>query len=58
MTLSQLKSKVVEIIQLRIIPFKNGIPRDLWVKFFRDRHPDLVFTVSQGLYYKRVRTFN
>ena len=58
MTPSQLKSKVAEITQSRITSFKNGIPRDSWVKYFRDRHPDLVLRVLQGLDYKRAKTFN
>ena len=57
-TPSQLKSKVAEITQLKIIPFKNGIPGDSWVKCFRDKHPDLVLRVPQGLDYKRARAFN
>ena len=35
---SQLKAKVAEITQLRITFLKNNIPRDSWIKFFRDRH--------------------
>ena len=58
LTLSQLKSKVAEITQLRITSFKNEILEDSWVKCFRDRHPDLVLRVLQRLDYKRSRAFN
>ena len=54
----QSKAKVVEITQLRITFFNNGILGDSWVKCFRDRHPQLVLRQLQGLNYKRARALN
>ena len=58
MTPIQLKAKVVEITQNRVTPFKNGVPRDSWVKWFRSRHPHLVLKVPQGLNHRKAKTLN
>ena len=58
MTLSQLKAKIEENTQLKVIPFKNGIPIDSWVKCFRNRHLDLVLRVPQGLDHKKEKALN
>ena len=58
MTPNQLKSKVAEITQNRVTPFKNGIPGESWLKWFRRRHPNLVLRVPQGLDHKRARSLN
>ena len=58
MTPNQLKSKVAEITQDRVTLFKNGIPGESWLKWFRRRHPNLVLRVPQGLDHKRARSLN
>ena len=58
MTSHQLKNKVVEIIQDRITPFKDGILEESWLKWFRSRHPNLVLRVPQGLDHNRARALN
>ena len=55
---TQVKAKVVEIIQERLISFTNGIPDKSYLKWFRARHPSLVLRILQGLDYKRVRAVN
>ena len=32
-----------------MIPFTNGIPRKSWVKWFRQRHPNLVLRFLEAL---------
>jgi hypothetical protein len=34
-TIQQLKLKVVKITQIRPTPFKNGVPRSSWWKWFQ-----------------------
>ena len=58
MTSTQLNKKVAEIIQERVTPFKDGVPGESWLKWFRARHPKLVLRVPQGLDYKRTRAVN
>ena len=58
MTPTQVKAKVVEIIQERLIPFTNGILGKSCLKWFRARHPSLVLRIPQGLDYKRARAVN
>jgi hypothetical protein len=36
-----LKMKVFEITKHRDTPFKNGIPKDRWLRCFKHRHPEL-----------------
>ena len=51
----QLKTKVGEMIQSRLTPFKQGIPRNSWLKWFRVRNPHLVLRQLQSLDSKRAR---
>ena len=44
--------------QERVTPFKNGIPGDSWLKWFRKRHSHLVLRIPQGLDHKRTRSLN
>ena len=46
---SQLKLKVAEITQERVTPFKNGIPGESWLKWFKNKHPQFIARVAQGL---------
>ena len=46
---SQLKLKVAEITQERVTPFKDGIPGESWLKWFKNRHPQFIARVAQGL---------
>jgi hypothetical protein len=55
MTLTKLKIKVAEATQLRDTPFKDGIPRHGWLRWFRKRHPELSLHVSQGLDARRTQ---
>lgn len=34
----QNKLKVADIIQKRVIPFKNGILEESWLKWFKNKH--------------------
>ena len=52
---SQLKIKVAEITQTMMIPFKNGISGKSWIRWFRNRHPQLVLRVPESLEMNRVR---
>ena len=49
MTSTQSKAKVVEITQFIITPFKNDILGDSWIKYFRNKHLELVLRVPQAL---------
>ena len=53
-----LKMKVAEICQGKLTPFKDGIPEDSWLHWFRQRHPDLVMRVPQRLEIARARPMN
>ena len=55
MTLIQVKSKVAEITQERDTPFRNGIPRESFLQWFRARHPHLIQRVLESLDHKRAR---
>lgn len=54
-TPSALKMKVFEITQHRWTPFRDGIPGDGWMRWFRRRHPELTLRASQGLESARAR---
>jgi hypothetical protein len=43
------KMKVYKITRHRSIPFKNGIPRDGWLRCFKQHHPQLTLRVAQAL---------
>lgn len=45
---SQLKLKVTEITQKMVTPFKNEIPRESWLKWFKNRHPQFITRIKDG----------
>jgi hypothetical protein len=49
LNLTELKIKVAEATQLRATPFTDGIPGCGWLRWFRNRHPELSLRMSQGL---------
>jgi hypothetical protein len=55
LTVGDLRLKVAEIIETRVNPFTNNIPRAGWLRWFRCRHPELVLRSSQGLEVNRAR---
>jgi hypothetical protein len=44
-----LKLKVAEACQERVTPFRDGIPGQGWLRWFRHRHPEISLQVAQGL---------
>ena len=54
----ELRRKVAEITQERWTPFKDGIPRRGWLRWFRNRHPELTLRSAQGLEEGRARGLN
>ena len=55
LNITQLIAKVVELTQTRWTPFTNGIPEKSWIKWFKNRHHDLVLRVPKGLDLKRAK---
>jgi hypothetical protein len=53
--ITELKIKVAEATQLHDTPFKDGIPRAGWVRWFRKCHPEISVRMSQGLDCGRAR---
>ena len=51
----QQKTKVGEMAQSRLTPFKQRIPGNSWLKWFRVRNPHLVLRQPQSLDSKRAR---
>jgi hypothetical protein len=49
LNLTELKIKVAEATQLRATPFTDGVPERGWLRWFRNRHPELSLRMSQGL---------
>ena len=47
--------KVYEITQSRWTPFRNGIPGDGWMHWWKKRHPNLTLRVSQAMESARAR---
>ena len=45
----ELTRKVAEITQEHWTPFKDGIPGRGWLRWFRNRHPELTLRFAQGL---------
>jgi len=41
LTIGQLREKVGILIQSRVTPFTDGVPRARWIKCFKRRHPEL-----------------
>ena len=54
----ELRRKVAEMTQEHWTPFKDGIPRRGWLRWFCNRHPDLTLRSPQGLEEGRVRGLN
>lgn len=52
------RRKVAEITQERWTPFKDGIPGRGWLRWFRNRHPELTLRSPQGLEEGRARGLN
>ena len=55
LNITQLKLKVAEITQTRMTPFTHGILGKSWIKWFRQRHPNLVLRFPQPLDLNRAR---
>lgn len=55
MSLTQLRIKVAEMTQERSTPFRNGIPGQGWLRWFKLRHPELSLRGSQSLEFGRAR---
>ena len=49
LSLTQLRMEVAEATQLRQTPFTDVIPGPGWIRWFRNRHPDVSLRLSQGL---------
>jgi hypothetical protein len=45
-SLTELRIKVAEATQLCQTPFTDGIPRPGWLRWFRNRHPEVSFHLS------------
>jgi hypothetical protein len=41
--------RVVKIIQIRPTPFKDGVLRNSWWKWFQKRHPNISIKQVEGL---------
>jgi hypothetical protein len=54
-SLTELRIKVAEATQLRQTPFIDGIPGPWWLRWFRNRHPEVSLRLSQGLDVGRVK---
>ena len=52
---SALRMKVYEITASRWTPFRNGIPGDGWMRWWKKRHPNLTLRVSQAMESARAR---
>ena len=50
-----LKMKVYEITKTRWMPFCEGIPGGSWMRWFQNRHPELIVRASQALESARAR---
>ena len=55
LSMDQLRLKVAEMVQERVTPFRDGIPGNGWIKWFRKRHPNLTLRNSEGLEFSRAR---
>ena len=42
LSMDQLRLKVAEMVQERVTPFCDGIPRNGWIKWFKKRNPNLI----------------
>jgi len=41
--------KVVKFTQIRPTPFKDGVPKNSWWKWFQKRHPNINIKQIEGL---------
>ena len=55
LSMDQLRLKVAKMIQYRVTPFRDGIPRNGWIKWFKKRHPNLTLRLSEGLEFSRAK---
>lgn len=55
LSMEDLRLKVALITQDRVTPFRDGIPGDSWVRWFKKRHPNLTMRHSQGLEFARAK---
>lgn len=56
LTPALLKLKVYEITRTRVTPFKNGIPGDGWLRWFKRRHLELALWVAEALSSARAKS--
>ena len=42
LSMDQLRLKVAEVVQERVTPFRDGIPGNGWIKWFKKRHPNQI----------------
>ena len=54
----ELRRKVAEMTQDRWTPFKDGIPGRGWLRWFRNRHPELTLRSAQALEEARAKGLN
>ena len=55
LSMDQLRLKVAEMVHCRVTPFRDGIPRNGWIKWFKKRHPNLTLRLSEGLEFSWAR---
>ena len=48
LSMDQLRLQVAEMVQDRITPFRDGIPGNGWIKWFKMRHLNLTLQLSEG----------
>ena len=52
---SQLKVKVAKNTQTKMIPFKDGIPSKSLLRWFKNKHPQLVLRMLESLEMNRLK---
>ena len=55
LNMDQLRLKVAEMVQNRVTPFRDGIPGNGWIKWFKRRHSNLTLRHSEGLEISRAK---
>ena len=55
LSMDQLQLKVAEMVQDRVMPFRDGIPGNGWIKWFKRRHSNLTLRHSKGLEFSRAK---
>ena len=55
LSMDQLRMKVAEMVQERITPFRDGIPGNGWIKWFKKRHSNLTLRYSKGLEFSKAK---